>query len=257
MLPIIDISPLGGESGPADLIACAEAVHAASVSSNCFIAVGHGLDAPMQGLFEIADRLFALPQATKEMIPRIDSFGYVPNEDHAIDASRAMNRSEFFDVGLDDGHPLPDIVGFESAVKTYQTSALVVAAAILRTLATSLDLGPDYFVNVLVNPQCRLRFARYSSSSLGPHGSPPLLQRPHTDYGLITLVATDGVAGLEIKPSGSEWVAVDAPPEGLVVQLGDMLARWTDNRCPPTLHRVVGSSKLSRTSIPFFVWMNA
>ena len=55
-------------------------------------------------------------------------------------------------------------------------------------------------------------------------GSAPVFSTPHTDYGAITLLATDGVPGLELLLDGS-WAHVSAPPEGVIVQLGDMLAR--------------------------------
>ena len=62
----------------------------------------------------------------------------------------------------------------------------------------------------------------------------------HTDYGAITLLATDGVAGLEVRPRGwVDWVPVDAPAGTFVVNLGDMLARWTNDRYVSTPHKVV------------------
>ena len=65
-----------------------------------------------------------------------------------------------------------------------------------------------------------------------------MLTDPHTDYGLITLLATDGVAGLEVRPRGGDWTMVDAPARSLIVNLGDMLARWTNDRYVSTPHRV-------------------
>ena len=91
-------------------------------------------------------------------------------------------------------------------------------------------------------------------SPAGPldDGSGPVFSTPHTDYGAVTLLATDGVPGLEVLLD-SRWVPVAAPPGGIIVQLGDMLARWTNDRYRSTPHRVVGSSGTDRFSIPFFV----
>ena len=75
---------------------------------------------------------------------------------------------------------------------------------------------------------------------------------PHTDYGAITLLATDGVPGLEVRLADGSWEPVVAPPGSFIVNLGDMLARWTNGRYASTVHRVVGQPR-HRWSIPFFV----
>ena len=80
-----------------------------------------------------------------------------------------------------------------------------------------------------------------------------MLTDPHTDYGLITLLATDGVAGLEVRPRDGEWTMVEAPARSLIVNLGDMLARWTNDRYVSTPHRVSAPASSDRYSVPFFV----
>jgi isopenicillin N synthase-like dioxygenase len=67
------------------------------------------------------------------------------------------------------------------------------------------------------------------------------------------LLATDGVAGLEVRPLGGEWTMVEAPARSLVVNLGDMLARWTNDRYVSTPHRVSAPPASDRYSVPFFV----
>ena len=84
-------------------------------------------------------------------------------------------------------------------------------------------------------------------------GESRVLTEPHTDYGLITLLATDGVAGLEVQPVGGEWTMVEAPARSLIVNLGDMLARWTNDRYVSTPHRVSAPVASDRFSVPFFV----
>ena len=106
-----------------------------------------------------------------------------------------------------------------------------------------------FFADRMYDPQCFLRLIH----------APP---RPragdettgaHTDYGAITLLATDGVPGLEVRPLGGDWVPVEAPAGSLVVNLGDMLARWTNLRYASTPHRVVPVADEPRYSVPFFV----
>ena len=99
-------------------------------------------------------------------------------------------------------------------------------------------------------PQCFLRMLRYpAGAAVGD-----AVTGQHTDYGAITLLATDGVPGLEVRPRGAgDWVALDAPPGSFIVNLGDMLARWTNDHYVSTPHRVVAVGAGERISIPFFV----
>ncbi len=84
-------------------------------------------------------------------------------------------------------------------------------------------------------------------------GESIVLTDPHTDYGLITLLATDGVGGLEVRSRDGDWTMVTAPAGSLVVNLGDMLARWTNDHYVSTPHRVSAPAASDRFSVPFFV----
>jgi isopenicillin N synthase-like dioxygenase len=98
-----------------------------------------------------------------------------------------------------------------------------------------------------------LRFLHYPAVPPAPDGGRTVATLPHTDYGALTLLATDGVPGLEVKPTGGGWTPVEAPAGSLVVNLGDMLARWTNDVYRSTVHRVVAPPSGDRLSIPFFV----
>lgn len=74
----------------------------------------------------------------------------------------------------------------------------------------------------------------------------------HTDYGNITLLATDNVGGLEVKTRGGEWIAAPVMPGAFVVNIGDCLMRWTNDIYVSTPHRVVNRSGRERYSIAFF-----
>ena len=79
----------------------------------------------------------------------------------------------------------------------------------------------------------------------------------HLDYGMLTFLLTDDVPGLEIlqKANGSEegkWLAIEPRPGAFIVNLGDMLARWTNDLYASTVHRVVNRTGQQRFSIPFF-----
>jgi isopenicillin N synthase-like dioxygenase len=225
----------------------------ACLDTGFFIAAGHGLDDRIEAVFDAARRFFALPQYAKEQTPRIERYGFVPHAATALDATRQSKNTEYLDLGLADEIPLPDLAGFEQAVRNYQVGALDVAAVIIGMLANALRLDGDFFARSMVKPQCRLRFLHYPAVQPGEDGTLAVPTSSHTDYGLITLLATDGVPGLEVRTIDGQWMPIDAPAGSLIVNLGDMLSRWTNDRYRSTPHRVVGPASGDRYSIPFFV----
>lgn len=237
-------------------------MEAACTTVGLFVLTGHGIDSELDAAFGAARAFFALPDDLKDRVPRINRYGYVPDRIEARTPSSAayMGRSslaaEYLDMGLAGEVDLSAIEalgcdGFAGAVRGYQHAALGAGHAVLEALATTLDV-PGFFAARMSEPQCRLRFLHYPPAGPLDDGSAPVFSTPHTDYGAITLLATDGVPGLEVLLD-SRWIPVVAPPGALIVQLGDMLARWTNDRYRSTPHRVVGSSGVDRFSIPFFV----
>ncbi len=249
----IDRAALRAGTGGSEFEACTEAIHAACLDDGFFTVLGHGLDTQLEGAFKASREFFSLPQAHKERVPRVERYGFIPHRADALDRDRASDFIEYLDMGLGDEGPLPDLIGFAEAVRAYQQAALSVAAAILRSLAIALEIGPDFFAERMSKPQCRLRFLHYPRALPDSHGGTRVLNAQHTDYGAITLLATDGVPGLEVRPIGKGWTPVTAPPGSLIVNLGDMLARWTNDRYRSTPHRVLGSPDRDRFSIAFFV----
>jgi isopenicillin N synthase-like dioxygenase len=229
-VPLID---LAAPDGP-------ERVAAACTRTGFFVLSEHGLDAELAAAFDAARRFFALPVAVK------DRSAMVGNDGYAGIGSRRAGGKEMLDISLDGFHRWPALDGFRDAVERYQSAALGVAADVLRTVAVSLGIDPDFFAARMHHPQCFLRMLRY------PPGDGEVSTGQHTDYGAITLLATDGVPGLEVRRRDGTWTAVDAPSGALVVNLGDMLARWTNDRYVSTPHRVVSTGD-ERCSMPFFV----
>ena len=260
---VIDISALrAGGSGAARRSETTAEIESACTGAGLFVAAGHGIDSQLETAFSAARAFFSLPPSVKDQVPRINRYGYVPDRIEARDPSSAayMGRSslaaEYLDMGLADEVDLDAIEalgcgGFVSAVRSYQAAALAAAHGVLEALATTLAV-PGFFATRMSEPQCRLRFLHYPPTDRLDDGSAPVFSTPHTDYGAITLLAVDGLPGLEVLQSGV-WTPVAAPAGSVIVQLGDMLARWTNDRYRSTPHRVVGSSGADRYSIPFFV----
>jgi isopenicillin N synthase-like dioxygenase len=253
VIPVIDISPLRQPATDAERARCTGALHSACLETGFFVVVGHGLEDLIEVLFDGARRFFALAQADKEQVPRLDRYGYVPHSSTAIDTSRQSTNTEYLDIGLANEIELPELPGLDCAVRNYQAGALGVGSAIIRSLATALDLDPGFFAASMAQPQCRLRFLHYPSVEPRNDGTLPIPTSSHTDYGLITLLATDGVPGLEVRTLDGRWMPINVAAGSLIINLGDMLARWTNDVYKSTPHRVVGPAKGERYSIPFFV----
>lgn len=242
--PVVDIGPLLGPDGLAGADAVVEAIDEACRATGFFVVVGHGLDDRMARVFAAAHQLFALPTDAKTAMAMRQRCGYVD------DGAKELYDVELVADGSIDRNRWPAVDGFRTAVERYEHAALGVATAVLRALAVALDIGPPFFADRMRAPECYLRMLRYPARS---GSAAPTPTRTHTDYGAITLLATDGVSGLQVHPLDGGWVDVVAPPGSLVVNLGDMLARWTNDRYRSTPHRVVTSADADRYSVPFFV----
>jgi len=244
-IPVIDIGPLRADPGSAAAAGVTAAIDEACSDSGFFVVTGHGVDDDVASIFGTARAFFGQPQAAKDRSAMIGNDGYL-----ARGTARAGDK-EMFDVGLDSFDRWPDLVGFREGVMSYQDAVLGVAADVLAGLARALDIEPTFFAARMRRPQCYLRMIHYPALDPGSRGT--ATTGAHTDYGAITLLATDGVPGLQVRPRGRDWVPVEAPAGSFVVNLGDLLARWTNARYRSTPHRVVAVSDDARISVPFFV----
>ena len=169
---------------------------------------------------------------------------------------------------LREASPLPDedrLPGWREAVGTYYKAMERVSEVLMRCLARGLGLRPDYFDESFRRGLSTLRLIRYPRRDAAElaavrdpavrvefRGEPRcLVGAPHTDSGFLTLLAQDGVDGLQARSRTGEWV--DVPPlEGtLVVNFGQVLERWSAGRIRATEHRVLGCGR-ERFAIPFF-----
>ena len=148
--------------------------------------------------------------------------------------------------------PLPsdaDLPGWRATAAEYYLAMEQIAGKLMHSLARGLGLPDDYFDAAFRLGLSTLRLIRYPprTAATGQH----LTGAPHTDSGFVTLLAQDGVAGLQARAQDGRWT--DVPPlEGtLVVNFGQVLEQWSAGRIRATEHRVIGRG-LERFSIPFF-----
>ena len=237
-----------------------------------FVAVkNHGIpDKLIADLYKYVLQFFSLPSEKKKAyeIPELaGQRGYTSFGKEHAKGSEAPDLKEFFQYGqvVPDDHALkseyPDNVEvnevpgfnetFYQAYRAFENSG----KSLLQAIALYLGLEEDYFDSFVEEGNSIVRAIHY----------PPITQEPksairaeqHEDINLITLLVGASAGGLEILTKQNDWVGVTSLPEQIVVNVGDMLQRFTNNKLKSTTHRVVNPPRdlwhTSRFSIPFFL----
>jgi isopenicillin N synthase-like dioxygenase len=141
--------------------------------------------------------------------------------------------------------------GFRPAIEGYRSEVDRVARAIIRLITVALGLPETALDRYFEKPTTFLRMLCYP-----PHpaeaGDDQFGSAPHTDYGIITLLAQDDSGGLQVRRRNGGWIDAAPLPGTFVLNVADMLARWTNDRFVSTPHRVVNRSGGDRYSLPFF-----
>lgn len=272
-IPMLDVSGLYS-SDPDEIAAVASVLRRHLENIGFLYVTGHGIPPEsIEAVREAARRFHAQPDDEKQKL-RIDrNFrGYLGfNTSTIVTSSVAKvskpNQSESLmimnEVAADDpdalaGKPLqgpnqwPDeasLPGFRDTIETYVEQMTDLAHQLVSAIATSLDMPTDSLNGYFEKPTTFLRLLHYPTQPAeeGLFGS-----APHTDYGFITLLAQDDVGGLEVKNKADEWVPAPPIANAFVMNVGDILARWSNDLFVSTPHRVINRSGRERYSQPFF-----
>ena len=237
-----------------------------------FVALkGHFLDESLvENLYKEVKNFFDLPLETKQKyeIPGIGGQrGYVSFGKESAKGKKEGDLKEFWHFGqyVEDNEALkneyPDNViveelpEFNAIGKEAYKMLEKTAKYVLRALAIYLGLEETYFDNYIHNGNSILRPIHY----------PPITQEPkdavraaaHGDINLITLLMGAQGRGLQVQNHKGEWIDAIAEPDELMINVGDMLSRHTNNKLKSTIHRVINPPRelwgTSRYSIPFFM----
>jgi isopenicillin N synthase-like dioxygenase len=176
-----------------------------------------------------------------------------------FDDADSMVRSGYSDEFTHDVEPniWPDQPeGFEKVVKRYFAAVRELGDRILEVAAAALGMEPEWFADKFTRQNSQLLANYYPAQHETPEGGSQRLHA-HTDYGGFTILYQDSdKGGLEVLRRDGSWLRVPAIPGTFIVNLGDMLANWTNGRWVATMHRVRNSDPnevgAERISIPFF-----
>jgi len=268
-IPVIDVAPL--RSG-----ALAERKDvAARLGSACreigfFYTVDETFGASRtDSIFAAARAFFALPLDKKlersiKLSPH--NRGYVEMQGERLQQDAPSDMKEAFNIGLElppdhpdilSGKPYrgvnlwPDLPGWRETTLEYYDACWTLGRLIHRGIALDLDLPEDFFEDKLDAPMATLRLLRYPPRQGGETTGQPGAGE-HTDYGNLTILATDRVAGLEVRARNGGWLDAPHIPGALICNIGDCLMRWTNDVYVSTPHRV-RIPEQERYSVAFFL----
>lgn len=271
MLPLVDVAPLLDDTASHREVAdVAWALDQACRRVGFVRVVGHGVEPELQGeLLALAAEFFAQPDDVKAEIAMARAGaawrGWFPVGGELTSGRPDGKEGIYFGAELAADHPAvvagtplhgPNLFpaappGLGDVVLTWMAAMTGLGQALLGALGIGLGVDRDWFArHVTADPTTLLRIFHYPPRDWAEGDEWGV--REHTDYGLLTILAQDGTAGLEVRaPTG--WLAVPPEPDVLVVNLGDMLERMTLGLYRSTPHRVRNTSAVGRLSVPFFL----
>jgi isopenicillin N synthase-like dioxygenase len=262
-VPTVDITPYVADGSAEDRRAVAAEVDRACRTVGFIQVVGHGIpDDVVRGIAEANDAFFAQSLEAKKAYtgPKRDNRGYTPPKSESLSytigvdpVTRMNDFFEAFNVGVTPAdYPAggdavadypeniwPDTEGFRPRVEAYFAQARRVARTLTRIFEDALGVEPGYLDRFTENSLDVLRMNNYA---LPPGrielGADLTGMGEHTDFGVVTVLWADRVAGLQVLGSDGSWNDVQPADGALLVNIGDVMARITNEQWSSTLHRV-------------------
>ena len=261
IIPVIDIGPLRDGSDP---MGVARALNEASQEVGFLYVSNHGVaEDLLSATREAAFSFFHRSSEAKRQVAVSDKHrGFLGQGGAKMQAGAKPDLKESFIFGYEDDngvtpedHPLrganrwpSDLPALRDQARGFFAAAHDVAHHLMRGFALGLDLPEDVFLKTTKAPLSRASFVYYPAQD-ADLGMDQFGVGPHTDFGVLTVLSQDDVGGLQVQDLDGHWVTAPPIPGTLVINVGDLLARWTNNAYRSTPHRVVNSSGQERLSL--------
>lgn len=271
-IPILDLAPWRrGEDGAGQRLA--GELRQACLDVGFFYIGGHGVEqALVDTAFEATQAFHALPEEAKAACAiNRHNIGYMASRasmqrSSTVHTATKPNLVASFFMKRERAADAPEVVaelplrgrnqwpaglpGFRDTMLAYMTAMEALGLAMLPLYARSLDLRDDHFAPFFREPSITLRVSSYPPQE--NFDGEEFGTGPHTDAGFMTMLAQAQVPGLEILHRDGTWRQAPVLPGLFLVNIGQMLTRWTNDLYPSTPHRVVNLSGRRRYSMPFF-----
>lgn len=254
---IAQVDLTGSFDDPAEQARTALEIHRALRETGFFYVTGHGVPQAVQDAQIAQTRaFFAQSEAAKAAVSIENSparRGYETTGRQVLDAGSAADFKESFMLARDlpAHHPwvvagLPmqgpnqwpeGLPGFREQMEAYQAEMVRLGRHLMACLALSVDLSPAWFAEGLAEPQVGVRLLSYPPQPQDA-GANLLGAGAHTDWGSITILLQDDMAGLEVRNADGEWILATPIPGSFVINVGQMMERFTGGLYKANLHRV-------------------
>ena len=261
LIPIIDIAPLRDGSDP---IRVAKSLHRASSKIGFIYIKGHGIsEKTVENAYKSALTFFRASYSEKASVAVSTKHrGWLgPNRSKMEDNARP-DLKESFIWGLEselskqkDDHYVRGKNKWPSFAPDIQKPSIhffnevnKVARHLLRGFAIGLEIDENFFLRKTSQPLSRASYVYYPPQPKNM-GKEQFGAGPHTDFGVLTILRQDSIGGLQVKDLNGDWIHAPPIDGSLIVNVGDLLSRWTDGIYRSTPHRVINSSNLERLSL--------
>ena len=258
-IPVVDLTPLRDGTNPKGV---ADALHAASKTLGFIYIKGHGIpNYVIENARKRALEFFDGAEDLKKTVGVSENHrGWLGQGGAKMKRGAKADFKESFIWGYEDyekldEHPLRGKNRWPEHVPEMQEYSMVyfehahqVAHHLMRGFALGLNLEENFFLRTASRPLSRGSYVFYPAQPIGM-GENQFGVGAHTDFGVLTVLCQDSVGGLQVQDINGDWL--QAPPlDGtLIVNVADLLSRWTDGAYKSTPHRVVNSSGQKRLSI--------
>ncbi len=273
-IPVIDLSPLAGGSAD-EIAAMARALRDACINIGFFYIRGHGVTQDrIDGLFDISHRFFDLPLDNKQEIDISKSAfnrGYIPMYGEKNNSKSKGDVKETFDMALEVAPDDPDVLSgnplygpnqwpsalpaFRPTMEGFYDEITALSHRLYRAFALALELPENHFDGMLDKPLDILRILHYPPQP-EVEDENQIGTGAHSDFDCFTILHQDPVGGLQALNSADEWIDAPYIPGTFLINVGDMLERWSNGLFVSTVHRVINRSPKHRYSTVFFAAPN-